>query len=196
MALLALNDVGGAGAALQAADHNLEPFHSADINPAVALWMEARVERQRGRLAARTGDWTAALAAYDRAADALRQSVIATGSGASPAVAQLLLERAAILQRQGSAGPARAEYAHALDALVELGMPGGVPPAGLEQYLDLLVASNGGAADAATEEEFFRAVQVVNKPAIERQMNRIRSIFRPTPRSEPGCATAPTSNAS
>jgi CHAT domain-containing protein len=181
VALLASGDAAGAGAALQAADHDLEPFHSPDISPVVALWMQARLERQHGRLAASTGDWAGALAAYDRAADALRQSVIATSSGASPAVAQLLLERAAIMEREGATGPARAEYARALDALVESGMPGGVPPAGLEQYLDLLVGANGGAADAATEEEFFRAVQAVNKPAIERQMNRIRSILQADP---------------
>ncbi len=60
-------------------------------------------------------------------------------------------------------------------------MPGGVPPAGLEQYLDLLVSTNGGVADAASEEAFFRAVQAVNKPAIERQMNRIRSILQADP---------------
>jgi len=181
VALLASDDVAGASAALRAADHNLEPFHSADINPAVALWMVARIERQRGRLAARAGDWTGALAAYDRAADALRQSVIATSSGASPAVGQLLLERAAILQRQGATDQARAEYARALDALVESGMPGGVPPAGLEQYLDLLVGANSGTADPASEEEYFRAMQAVNKPAIERQMNRIRSILQADP---------------
>ena len=182
VALLALGDAGGADAALQVAEHDLQPFRSADISPVVALWMEARVHRQRGRLAARLGNWTAAVEAYDKAGDALRQSAIATNSGAEPAVAQLLLERAAILQRQGMSGePLRAEYARAVNALIDAGMPGGVPPAGLEQYLDLLVDTNGGAADAAAGEDFFRAVQAVNKPAIERQMNRIRSILEADP---------------
>ena len=182
VALLALGDVGAADAALQAAEHDIQPFRSADISPVVALWMEARIYRQRGRLAARAGNWAAAVAAYDKAGEALRQSAIATNSGAEPAVAQLLLERAAILQRQGMSGePLRAEYARAVNALIDSGMPGGVPPAGLEQYLDLLVDTNGGAADAAIEEEFFRALQAVNKPAIERQMNRIRSILQADP---------------
>ena len=182
VALLALDDTAGADAALQTADHDLQPLRSQQISPIVALWMEARIERQRGRLAARTGNWAVALAAYDRSANALRQSALATNSGAEPAVAQLLLERAAILQREGTSGaPLRAEYSRALDALVDSGMPGGVPPAGLEQYLDLLVSTNTGAADAATEEDFFRAMQAVNKPAIERQMNRIRSILQADP---------------
>ena len=182
VALLALGDTAGADVALQTADHDLQPLRSQQISPIVALWMEARIERQRGRLAARTGNWAVALAAYDRSADALRQSAIATNSGAEPAIAQLLLERAAIMQKQGATGEAlRAEYARALDALIDSGLPGGVPPAGLEQYLDLLVSTNGGVADAASEEAFFRAVQAVNKPAIERQMNRIRSILQADP---------------
>jgi CHAT domain-containing protein len=182
VALLALGDAAGADAAIRTAEYDLQPFHSPEISPTVALWMEARIERQRGRVAASTGNWTAALAAYDRAAEALRQSAIATSSGSEPAIAQLLLERAAILQRAGTSGEAlRAQYARALDALIESGMPGGVPPAGLEQYLDLLVATNTGAADAASEEDFFRAMQAVNKPAIERQMNRIRSILQADP---------------
>ena len=182
VAMLALGNVGGASTAIETAEHDLEPLHSPDISPTVALWMEARIERQRGRLAARTGNWTEALAAYDRAADALRQSVIATSSGAEPALAQLLLERASILQRQGAPiQDVRAQYSQALDALVESGMPGGVPPAGLEQYLDLLVGANTGSADSATAEEFFRAVQTVSKPAIERQMNRIRNILQADP---------------
>lgn len=182
VALLSLGEAAGAEAALQQAEHDIAPLRSADISPAVALWMEARIFRQRGRLAARAGNWAAAVAAYDQAAEALRQSAIATNSGAEPAVAQLLLERAGILQRQGMSGePLRAEYGRALNALIDSGLPGGVPPAGLEQYLDLLVDSRGAAADAAIDEEFFRAAQAVNKPAIERQMNRIRSILQADP---------------
>ncbi len=182
VALLALGDEAGANTAVEAAEHNLEPFQSGQVNPVVALWMQARVDRQRGRLAARAANWPVALAAYDSAADALRQSAIATNSGAEPAIAQLLLERASILQRQGTTGePLRAEYQQAVDALIDSGMPGGVPPAGLEQYLDLLVATNSSAADKTSEEDFFRAMQAVNKPAIERQMNRIRSILQADP---------------
>jgi CHAT domain-containing protein len=182
VALLALGDEAGANVAVEAAEHNLEPFQSGQVNPAVALWMQARVERQRGRLAARAANWPVALAAYDTAEDALRQSAIATNSGAEPAIAQLLLERASILQRQGTTGqPLRAEYQQAVDALIDSGMPGGVPPAGLEQYLDLLVATDSASADKGSEEDFFRAMQAVNKPAIERQMNRIRNILQADP---------------
>lgn len=182
VALLALGDAAGADAAIQTAEHDLEPLRTGDVNPAVALWMQARIDRQEGRLAARASNWPLALASYDSAADALRQSAIATNSGAEPAIAQLLLERAAILQREGTTGePLRAQYSQALDALIDSGMPGGVPPAGLEQYLDLLVATNSGAADSASEEDFFRAMQAVNKPAIERQMDRIRSILQADP---------------
>ena len=63
VALLALGDTAGADAALQTADHDLQPLRSQQISPIVALWMEARIERQRGRLAARTGNWAVALAA-------------------------------------------------------------------------------------------------------------------------------------
>ena len=73
VALLALGDAGGAESALQIAERDLQPFRSSDINPVVALWMEARVARQRGRLASRSGNWAAALAAYDLAEKALRQ---------------------------------------------------------------------------------------------------------------------------
>lgn len=182
VALLALGDATGATTAIQTAEHDLEPLRSGDVNPAVALWMQARIDRQEGRLAARASNWPVALAAYDSAADALRQSAIATNSGAEPAIAQLLLERAAIVQHEGTSGePLRAQYARAVDALIDSGMPGGVPPAGLDQYLDLLVTTNSGAADSASEEDFFRAVQAVNKPAIERQMDRIRSILQADP---------------
>ena len=184
VALLALGDTAGADAALQTADHDLQPLRSQQISPIVALWMEARIERQRGRLAARTGNWAVALAAYDRSADALRQSAhrdqFRGRAGGCAASAGTCRDLAAA--RRDRAKPLRAEYARALDALIDSGMPGGVPPAGLEQYLDLLVEHQHGVLPTrASEEDFFRAMQAVNKPAIERQMNRIRSILQADP---------------
>ena len=179
VALFELGDLAGANRAIEAAAHDLLPLQSGQINPAGMLWMQALLDRQGGRLAARSGNWAVAQRRYDSAIAALRQSAILGGAGAEPAVAQLLLDRAAILERQGLSGQAlRTEYQQALDALLASGTPDGAAPAGLAQYLDLLVREG----DQTSAEEFFRAVQAVNKPAIERQMSRIRDILQADPR--------------
>ncbi|MBV9932581.1 MAG: CHAT domain-containing protein, partial [Alphaproteobacteria bacterium] len=183
VALLGLGDLAGSQAALAAADAAFAPLGAERIQQGPVLWLKARLERQRGRLAARRGQWAEALASFDRAGDALTLGAVETGgTGREPAIAEMRLERAAVVAQQG--GPAetvRRAYGEAIDAMIAAGSPEGVVPRGLDTYLDLLVADAKAGRQDGTDERFFRAVQSIGEPAVARQLSRIERVVTADP---------------
>ena len=184
VAMLALGDVAGAERTLAEADKAFAPLRTERIDQVPVLWLSARLERQRGRLQARKGDFTGALASYDRAVQAMTQSSIGTaGTGNEPAVAELQLERAGIVAHTGaSPDVVRAAYDQAVDVLITSSAGGASVPTGIDRYLDLLIAEAGNGARADTYERFFRALQSVGEPAVARQLSQLQSVVTSDPK--------------
>lgn len=184
VALLALGDEAASARAVEAAATAYAPLTSERIDQVPVLWLGARIDRQRGRLAARRGDYPAAIAAFDRALEQLRRSAIGTaGTGNEPSVAETQLERAGIVAQSGvTPDVARAEYDAAIDALIAASKSGGgMLPVGVEGYLDLLVAEAERGARPDTYERFFRAIQAVGEPAVARQLSQLQNIVTADP---------------
>lgn len=179
VALNAIGDTAGAERALAAADAAFQPLSNERIKRGPVHWLNAKLDRQRGRLAARRGKWPEAIAAYDSAIEALTRGAVETGgNGSEPGIAEMRLERATLIAEQG--GPAAgvsAAYAQAVDALIDAGASSSVTPRGMENYLNLLVKANAP-EDA---ERFFRAVQAIGEPAVARQMSRIQAVVTADP---------------
>ncbi len=179
VALMGLGDLPGATRAIARADLAYAPLRSEKIDQTSLSWLGARIERQRGRLAAKAGDFDRAVESFDRAILYLAR---AGGSGVEPVVAETRLERAGLLAREGaSVARVRREYTEATDILIASAAAGGVLPAGIEQYLDLLVAEARTGARPDTYERFFRAVQAVGEPAVARQLSELRDVVGADP---------------
>lgn len=182
VALQSLGDVPGAEAALTAAEAAFRPLTTERIDQAPVFWLASRIERQRGRLAARRGDYALAIASMDKAIDALTRGALGSGGrGTEPAIAEIRMERAGIVAQQPNATPAtiRTAFDEAVDAIIASGSNATVNPTTMERYLDLLTAS--AATDPTAQESFFRALQAVGEPAVARQMDKIQSIVTATP---------------
>ncbi len=181
-ALLLLNDMAGADAALAQARREFAVVANGPVEKTQTRWLEARIERQAGRLAARKQDWTGAIRAFDASLGALRAAQSMGGFGGGPEQVETQLERANILTRQGAERSAiLGEYRAAVDTIVTSGLAGKIQPSTMEPYLALLVGNEGGTGDAALIEEYFRTVQAVGTPAIARQISQLQSIVSADP---------------
>ena len=177
VALLAQNKPEEARTALVQAERNFDVLRKERVDQKQILWLEARIERQRGRIAMRQGDVTTAIAALDRAISSLNRAGL-DGSGIGPALAETELERAALLSRTNM-GRAEilAEFDGAIDSLAASGSAGGVLPPAVEQYLDLLIKEAEQQPDGNAGEKFFRAIQAVGEPAVARQFTQLQTII-------------------
>ncbi len=184
-ALLLLNDLPGAEAALVQARREFSVIANGPIEKTQIRWLEARIERQAGRLAARRKDWTGSVRAFDASLAALRAAQSLGSGGAGPEFIETQLERADILTRQGAdRATILAEYASAVDSIVDAGLSGKIQPGTLEPYLSLIVEGSQGTTEPAALEQYFKAVQAVGEPAIARQISQLQSIVS----SDPGLA--------
>ena len=182
VALLATGNEAAARTAVDDAARTYAALSTERVDQGQVLWLGARIERQRGRLAARAGDLAGAEAAFDRSIDLLRRGALASaGTGTEPAIAEAQLERASIIaQANPGSDRARTEYATAVDALIASNTSGGSLPNGIEGYYDLLIAE----ADAPrpdTYERFFRAMQATGEPAVARQLTQLQSVIGADP---------------
>ena len=176
VALLAQNKPEEAKEAINAADRSFAVLRRERVDQRQVLWLDARIERQRGRVFARLGDLPGALAALDRAIASLNRAG-SDGSGIGPTLAETQMERAAIASRTGADRvQILAQFDGAVDSLVASGASGSVLPPSIEQYLDLLVADSEVRPDGNAAERFFRAIQAVGEPAIARQFTQLQSI--------------------
>lgn len=183
VALFSLGDVRGATAALDASARAYDVLQRERIEQAQVLWLGARVERQRGRLAAHAKNWTEAVAAFDRGLDLLRRGALAaSGTGNEPAIAEAELERASVFAQSGAGRDAiRDQYAKAVDALIASSNTAGGLPSGMDGYLDVLVAEAEAGARPDTFERFFRAMQAAGEPAVARQVSQLQNVVTSDP---------------
>ncbi len=176
VALLAQNKPEAARDALASADRSFAVLRRERVDQRQVLWLDARLERQRGRVVGRLGDVPTALAALDRAIASLNRAG-SDGSGIGPTLAETQMERAALDSRTNTDRTrVLAQFDGAVDSLVSSGASGSVLPPSIEQYLDLLVADAEARPDGNAGERFFRAIQAVGEPAVARQFTQLQSI--------------------
>jgi hypothetical protein len=191
-------------AALNAAASNVSIVLNSNYDPVAVLWLTAQIERQAGRIDSRHSQaggggasLQAAITKFDCALAALEggrpqreaDCAIALGDtararlsraggrGVGPIVAETQIERASLLRRAG-AEPSRVieEYATAIASLAGAQRAGGVVPAGLEDYLALLVQQSETTGNPALAERFFHAMQASGEPATAKQLSQLQTV--------------------
>lgn len=189
IARLTLDQTGPARTALAAAVEATRQLQRS-VRPDAIGWLRAGMERQQGRILARSGDLAGAVAAYDCAIITLQGGRIPVsarclftdipdrdpGRPAGPTViAETQLERAALQSRRPGVNRAAllAEFGAAIDTLAAQSSGGSAPPA-LAGYLDLLIRSPE--PTPAEAEAYFRALQTVGEPAVAREFARLQSV--------------------
>jgi CHAT domain-containing protein len=182
-ALRALRRPQEAQAALDRAFETFDSIAPGGIQQSQLLWLKARLERQRGRLAVARGDWSVANRSFDTAVVALEEAAALNNwTGREPAIADTMLERATMRSRQGApADQVREEYGKAVQAMVLAKAAGSIDPTGIERYLDLLIEESRSAPRDDTYDRFFVALQAIGEPAIARQINRIQAVVASDP---------------
>ena len=182
VALLASGDAAGATTQIEAAAAIYRPLTNARLDQTQLYWLGARIARQQGRLAARRGDYGAAVEYLDATVEALRRGSIANaGTGAEPAIAEAELDRAAVFARSGvPRAEARAAFKTAVESLVASNATSAGGAIAMEDYLDLLVGESAQ-PQADTYDLFFQAVQANGEPAVARQISELRNVVTADP---------------
>jgi CHAT domain-containing protein/tetratricopeptide (TPR) repeat protein len=176
VALLAQSNPDGAKQALDRADRSFSVLKGEKVDQKQVMWLEARIERQRARIAARQGNIPLALESLDKAIASLNKAG-ADGSGIGPTLAETQIERAAMASRTNmDRAKVLAQFDGAVDSLVSSSASGSVLPPAIEQYLDLLVVDAKDHPEGNAGERFFRAIQAVGEPAVARQFTQLQSI--------------------
>lgn len=147
-------------------------------------WLTASIDRQSARVASRSATpegWASARDSAQAAVDALEQASRASGYSLGQAVAEARIDHARYMGEAGADTKlVMAEYERAIADLEASSAPGVTNLPGIERYLDLLVAdAKAGSTEAPAR--FFRAVQVLGKPAIARQTADMQSIVNEDP---------------
>ena len=147
-------------------------------------WLTASIDRQSARVASRSGTpegWASARDSAQAAVDALEQASRESGYSLGQAVAEARIDHARYMGEAGADTKlVMAEYERAIADLEASAAPGVTNLPGIERYLDLLVAdAKAGSTEAPAR--FFRAVQVLGKPAIARQTADMQSIVNEDP---------------
>ncbi|WP_372732268.1 CHAT domain-containing protein [Novosphingobium sp.] len=180
VALLGQNRPAEAQAAIDMADSSIAALRQEPIPQQQLLWLAARIERQRARLQLRNDDRQGALVSLDKAIGFLRLAEDAGDNG--PALAQVQLERAAVLSRGGgSTEEVLAQFDDAVSSLISADADVGGLPAQTRSYLDELVNDAARRPDGSSPERFFRALQAAATPAIARQFVELQSLIAADP---------------
>ncbi len=182
VAELALDNPVGADAAITVAQSGLvdlaAALRSAKIREDGLFWLNARLLRQSGRIQASRGDYGAGILAFDEAISELTRGALARGgTGRDPAIAELLLERAALIARSGAPQADVDEaYGEAVDVLVEArDESASFSTSLLQPYLDQL-ATQIEAGDAEAAAYYFEALQIVGETGAARQLSALQDI--------------------
>lgn len=146
-------------------------------------WLDARLVRQEGRVQAESGNFKDAVEAFDAAIQ-----ILLPGRGErpfsanDPAVAELQLERAAIIARAGRpAAEVQAAYDTALNAMLAAREDsGGFNTGLLNPYLDTL-AERMAKGDKEAAARYFSALQVSGESSAARQVNQLQEIVAADP---------------
>lgn len=180
VALLGQNRPEEAAAALGDADRAYAALAQERINRQRLLWLSARIERQRARIALRQGDRTKGLAALDKAIADLR--LAANDGDRGPVLAETQLERAAVL----SGGNADREvvfsqFDDAISSLLSAQSDMASLPPKARDYLVALIAAADERKDLVMHERYFRALQAAVNPAVARQFVKLQSVVSADP---------------
>ncbi len=162
------------------------------VQPDSIVWLRALLERQRGRIEAGAGNFTAAVAGYDCALLALENAApppalnclfdASLRRGSLPpsptAIAETQLERASYRARQPNVDQAALlrDYGNAVETLTSGSGGNGSAPPSLANYLDALVKASAAAPSPAIDDQFFRALQASGEPAVAREFVRLQSV--------------------
>lgn len=180
VALLGQNRPEEAKAALDLADRSFTALRAEPIPQQQLLWLAARIERQRARMQLRDGNRDAALGSLDKAIGFLRLAEDSGDNG--PALAQVQLERAAVLSRGGgSSEEVLAQFDEAVTSLISAESDMAGLPAQARSYLDALVVDAGRKPEGSSPDRFFRALQAASNPAIARQFVELQSLVTADP---------------
>lgn len=185
VAYLALGRTADAERALAfAADAARDPVR--EIAPERIVWMRSSIERQRGRIEARKGDFGTALASFDCAISALQGSAPQSPGTCvfaerrplpdtalnAPLLVEAQLERASTESRDPARQQAAlADYSSAVQSLSNLTGTGYVSQAALQRYFSLLAQAQ---QSDSRDEEYFRAMQTISEPASARELAQLR----------------------
>lgn len=175
VAALPENDLALAREALDAARESVASVTGVDR--AGVLWLEARLDRQLGRIEAAEGNYDAAIAAFDASLDKLtRSSLAGIGTGAEPAIAELQLQRASIVEASGAPqAEVDAAYALAVESLLNSrGQQTSFVTSPLEPYLDRLLERSEGGNTAALA-DYFQALQISSESGAARQISQLQN---------------------
>lgn len=184
VALLARGDLAGANAALTRAIAAYNELYANRVEPGAVLWLGARLERQRARLAVRvaerntaeTAAWDEARASFEASLAMLRRNAaLSAGTATEPVIAETQLEYASALAGRAGAsfGEVRADYRRAVQAVIASRDTATQLPSGIERYFDGLIAESAAPAED-TYEAFFEAMQATGEPAVARQMSQLK----------------------
>lgn len=153
------------------------------INQDGLVWLTARLMRQRGRVQAESGDYAGALASFDQAIATLDSNNRAgTFAPDDPAVAELKLGRAAIIDRAGRpTAEVEAAYGVALDAMLSAReASSGFNTGLLNPFLNSL-AARMARGDKAAAGRYFDALQVAGESSAARQVSQLQQIVGEDP---------------
>lgn len=182
VAELSLGSVAGADAALDRAQDRFDQLRATlraeRIREEGMMWLSARLARQRGRIQSSRGNYEDAFKSFDAAiTDLTRGALAQAGTGTEPAIAEFLLERAALVARAGRP-PAEVDTAFekAVEALlVARDDSAAFSTTALRPYLDRL-AERMAARDDDAAARYFQALQVQGEPGAARQISKLQAI--------------------
>ena len=146
-------------------------------------WLDARLIRQLGRIQAESGDFATAVASFDNAIETLVGNARARAFASSdPAVAELRLERASIIDRAGSPqAEVEAAYNVAVDAMLNAReASSGFSTGLLHPFLDDL-AVRMASGDKAAASRYFDVLQVAGESSAARQVSQLQEIVSGDP---------------
>lgn len=175
VALLAQNRPEEAQVALHDADRTFAVLRGEPVDQQQIRWLDARIERQRARILARSNDWDGAIDALDKAIASLEQAG-ASGTSFGPTLAETRLQRAAIAASGGNKTAALEQFELGIEELIASDSRGATMPPSLERYLDLLVSESTTDPAGNSGDKFFRAIQAVGDPEVARQFVQLQSV--------------------
>ena len=182
VAELSVGNEGAALAAITTAEETYadlaESVSEAGIEEVGLYWLNAKLLRQRGRVQAGSGDFDNAISSFDLAVDQLTRGALArSGTGSDPAIAEVQLERASLIERAGrSEAEIEAAYNAAIDAMLDAREESSAfPTALLHPFLEQL-AQGMAAGDQDSAARFFEVLQVSGESSAARQVSQLQDI--------------------
>lgn len=172
-------DVRAANDALIKAVRAYDELRFSRVEPTAILWLGARIERQRARLAIKLKAWQDMRESFEASISMLKQyAALSVGTTTEPVIAETQLEYASALASLPGAKfeDVRSNYRAAVKAVIAARDVGMQLPAGIDLYFDGLVAEAEAGPLDDTYDNFFEAMQAAGEPAVARQLSQLKAI--------------------